>query len=262
MILYKYIPFDSGMKIIKSGKIGFSQPQYFNDPFDIPSYPTNNNVSAIEAVFEQLRVWGKEHIWAENSGALSMTRTPTNKLMWAHYADMHQGMVIGINVQEAGFTNKETNFIPAQFGDIKYVSERPTGEFVTQVREGMVVGATHHFMADHYEKTSSVFLHKSIEWSYEEEVRVVKCLKGIEGGSAVTESGSFEVIKINERPLYLYDMGQASIEEVYLGGRCQEKNQTAAIDLIKKTSPAAIVRKAKINKNRFGLEFRQIGEPK
>jgi len=165
-------------------------------------------------------------------------------------------------VQKAGFTNETSNFIPAQFGDVKYVSVRPSGQFVTKAKEGMIVGGTHHFMADHYEKTSNVFLHKSIEWSFEEEVRVVKCLKGIHNTSIETQSGSFDVIQINDRPLYLYNMGHGAISEIYLGGRCLEEDQTEVLNLIKASSPKTNVKKAIINKNRFELKFTQIFEPK
>lgn len=262
MILYKYVSFESGMNIVKSGKIGFSQPLYFNDPFDLPSYPKGKNLNPLESIFEGVGIWGKEYIWAESSGVLSMTRTPSNKLMWAHYANMHRGMVIGINVQEAGLTHEASNFIPAQFGDIKYVSVRPNGQILTQAKEGMIVGATHHFMPDHYEKTSKVFLHKSIEWSYEEEVRIVKCLKGIESGPVETQSGSFELMQVNGRPLYLYDMGHGAIAEIYLGGRCPEENQTELLDLIKTSSLKTTVKKTTINKNLFELKFTRVFEPK
>ena len=68
-------------------------------------------------------------------------------------------------------------------------------------------------------KLQRLFLHKPICWSYEEEVRVVKCLKGISGMESKTPSGTFNTIKIDERDLYLYSMPKEALVEVYFGVR-------------------------------------------
>jgi hypothetical protein len=104
MILYKYVSFEAGKAILGRNSIGFSQPKCFNDPFDLPTYPPEPAPNPVESLFSDVRTWVKNHIWAENTGILSLTRTPTNPLMWAHYADKHQGVVVGLDVVGAGLT--------------------------------------------------------------------------------------------------------------------------------------------------------------
>lgn len=145
MILYKYVPFAAGAQIIDSNAVLFSQPKTFNDPFDMPTYPDEPAGDPVSAVFAQVRTMGKNYIWAEKTGILSLTRTPANALMWAHYADKHQGMVIGINAETARFTDEQSNFIPAQYGSVIYVSRRVSGPFTTRPATGIAVGETHIF---------------------------------------------------------------------------------------------------------------------
>ena len=185
MILYKYVSSYEGRRILEKASLRFTQPEYFNDPFDLPAYPEDERTNPDDGIFSRLRTRGKNLAWQTNTGILSLTRTPTNPLMWAHYADKHQGIVIGIDVVQAGFTNEKTNLVPAQYGSVIYVSCRQKQPFFSQPGTGLVVGGTYHFPHDHYEKLQRLFLHKPLCWSYEEEVRVVKCLKGVsqDGGS-------------------------------------------------------------------------------
>jgi hypothetical protein len=97
MILYKYLTLEAAAKVLDNNSIGFSQPQYFNDPFDMPSYPEEPTSNSLDRMFSRLRTMGKDLAWAEHTGILSLTRTPTNALMWAHYAQNHEGVVIGID---------------------------------------------------------------------------------------------------------------------------------------------------------------------
>jgi hypothetical protein len=230
MILYKYVSFEAGKAILGRNSIGFSQPKCFNDPFDLPTYPPEPAPNPVESLFSDVRTWVKNHIWAENTGILSLTRTPTNPLMWAHYADKHQGVVVGLDVVGAGLTNEETNFIPAQYGSVVYITRRQNNPFVGEFKTPIEVGGTHHFMHDHYEKLQRVFLSKPLCWSYEEEVRVLKCLKGISAETSQTPSGRFESVDISGRFLYLFSLAPGSIKELYFGIRTDQK---AARDLCK-----------------------------
>lgn len=219
MILYKYASYNDGRKILESSSVLFTQPKFFNDPFDLPSYPEEkNSANPAERIFGRLRTMAKNTVWTENTGILSLTRTPTNPLMWAHYADKHRGMVIGIDVVAAGLTDENANLIPAQYGSVIYVSRRQDQPFIGKPERGLAVGSTYHFPHDHYEKLQRLFLHKPLCWSYEEEVRVVKCLKDIRNDAPDTPSGHFEVGTVNaDQDLYFYSLPQGSIAEVYFG---------------------------------------------
>lgn len=237
MILYKYVSFNAGARIIEGNAIGFSQPKYFNDPFDMPSYPEEEAADPVSGIFSPVRTWGKNYIWAEKTGILSLTRTPVNALMWAHYADSHQGLVIGIDSATAGFTDENSNLIPAQYGSVVYVSRRETTPFIVKPRKPIAVGNTHHFPADHYDKLQRVFLCKPLYWSYEEEVRVVKSLAGIEGEQADTQSGHFQLDSSRGRPLYLYALPPDSIRELYIGVKADDEAADALVYRAKTLHP-------------------------
>lgn len=217
MILYKYVPFDAGRRIIETTTLGFSQSKDFNDPFDAPSYPPEQADDPLGNIFERLRIMAKENTWADNTGILSLTRTPFNPLMWAHYADKHRGMVIGIDVEAAGLAKEAQNLIPVQYGSVIYVSRRPDQPFIDKPTTGLAVGATHNFPRDHYEKLQRLFLHKPLCWCYEEEVRVVKCLKDIPKEGGETPSGIFQTVDVDERSLHLLTIPAEALREVYLG---------------------------------------------
>lgn len=241
MILYKYVPFAGGERIIDGNAVLFAQPKTFNDPFDVPSYPDELAGEPASAILGRLRTMAKNYIWAENTGILSLTRTPANVLMWAHYADKHQGMVIGIDVEAAGFTDEQSNLIPAQYGSVVYVSRRVTGPFASRPTTGITVGATHHFPTDHYEKLQRVFLHKPLTWSYEEEVRVIKSLHGLQGDKATTASGTFSIVATEERTLHLYSLPKGAIREVYFGIRADLGAVDAVAARVAKADPSIAV---------------------
>ncbi len=96
--------------------------------------------------------------------------------MWAHYGQEHTGIVIGIDVNGAGFTNEETNFIPVHLGNVIYTQTKPNTDLMSETANSFFHEKTEHFPKDDFEGLQRAFLHKPICWSYEEEVRVVKCV--------------------------------------------------------------------------------------
>lgn len=259
MILYKYVPFDSGAKILGTNSIGFSQPEYFNDPFDLPSYPVQRYAEdrgdRAQYSIGMLRIINKNMSWARNSGILSLTRTPTNALMWAHYADKHEGLVIGIDVIKAGLTDERSNFIPAQFGTVIYVSRRHDHPFVSKPETALGVGTTYHFPQDHYEKLQRLFLQKPMYWSYEEEVRVVKCINGVTPDNSANPSGTFFVREVNGHPLYLYALPQGCIRELYFGIRTDDEASNALYCQAKALNPDLSVYECKLDADALSVEY-------
>ena len=52
-------------------------------------------------------------LWEKNTVILSLTRSPTNPVMCAHYTEGHRGVVFEIDTHAAGFTDIKTNMLPA-----------------------------------------------------------------------------------------------------------------------------------------------------
>lgn len=208
MILYKYVSHDTGLKILKNSQIGFSNANYFNDPFELhATYPSGDNNSAyinIRAI--------KRNSWAICYGVLSLTRQPLNSLMWAHYAKEHSGMVIGVDCTDKLFTGETGNLIPIQYGSVIYTNTKPSSKFLTK-RNRLKIGGIYDFDIKNLERFQRMFLYKPMCWSYEEEIRIVKHIGNDEFKSPFNKS------TYNNRPLYLLDLPIGSIKEIYIGLR-------------------------------------------
>ncbi len=248
MILYHYTKLGTARQILTSARIGFSQPGSFNDPFDTPvAIPVQpeNPIADIGA-----RI--KSQIWERKTAILSLTRSPTNMLMWAHYADGHRGAVLEIDAETADFVDERRNMIPAQFGSVVYARNRSTGPYLSTFNEGVVVGATHHFVLSHYEKWQRLFLTKPLEWAYEEEVRVAKCLDGLNSdGNSSNDSGNCTVIDVQERPLHCFEFPKSAISRVCVGA---EVDKTDRVKL-EKEFPDISIHKARLNETSFNIDF-------
>lgn len=219
MILYKYMSDPAAKAVLENQSIGFSKPDQLNDPYELrAAYPPYGGDERFSFIHE-VQSYGKYHIWSSTSGVLSLTRNPLNPLMWAHYGDEHKGVVLGIDMKKAGFFDTQRCLIPAQFGSVIYSQTRPTHPFPVLIEEAkpISVGHTHHYPFGHEEKLQRIFLQKPSCWSYEEEVRVVKCLSDREGGESC--SGSFNEVDLGDKIIYCYRLPEGSIKEVYVGMR-------------------------------------------
>lgn len=184
MILYKYVDLKTANLIFKHSTVKFSKPTSFNDPLELTSLFYDS--------MESRNTQRTKHIAASDSyGILSLTRTPLNPLMWAHYSkgkkysvkdvieldhnnNSHAGIAFGIDVELAGFNNTACNLIPAKYGNVIYTSTKPKHPYENSEYLSLYEGEEYSFKPELLEMLQRVFLYKSAHWSYEEEVRVVR----------------------------------------------------------------------------------------
>lgn len=203
MILYKYVSLEAGLKILEGNSIGFSEPRDFNDPFETAARNKSKD-SALKLVFSHLN--NSMNPWSYNVAVLSLTRQPRNKLMLAHYADNHKGMVIGFDISVINnFTSPEFCYIPAQHGSVIYTDTMPTFDALDKTFNS--------WESCSYEIRQRALLHKDLIWSMEEEVRIAISLRNYQD--------NFDVITIDDRPLYLYKLPENAIVEAYIGCRAE-----------------------------------------
>nr|WP_228050979.1 DUF2971 domain-containing protein [Pontibacterium sinense] len=212
----------TAIDVVGDNSIGFSCIEDLNDPFECTAFGfTDGDMPA------SIVAGGYRNRFSRKYALLSLTRQPLNSLMWSHYGDSHQGVVVGIDVEKAGFTCNVSSVIPAQFGEVIYTSSKPKSrQFQHSVDELMSIGLdTVGFEADFYNIVKRAFLYKSLEWGYEEEVRVVKSLSKSPygyhsfGGEFRNASGDWNQKRIASlgRPIYCYKLPEGAIKEVYLG---------------------------------------------
>lgn len=159
MILYKYISAES-LNVIFSNdyiSIKFSPFNSFNDPFE--SYgasiqPYDNN-SLIHLTMR--------HEINNKLACLCLSKNPLNVLMWSHYGDKHEGFVIGLDTETAGFDDDDDFIITAINGNMNY----------SEARDDKTIYITHDNIYDE-DVSRRLLLNKSLHWAYEDEVRVIK----------------------------------------------------------------------------------------
>ncbi|WP_136661487.1 DUF2971 domain-containing protein [Nitratireductor sp. XY-223] len=253
MILYKYMTVETAQKVLATNKIGFSRASFFNDPFDTPVATPVLTENPIDGLFADIRAQVKSSVWEKKTALLPLTRTAKNALMWAHYADSHRGAVLAIDTAKAGFLDSDTNMIPAHFGSVVYSRHRPSGAYGSEFGTAVQVGGTHQFVLEHYEKWQRLFLIKPLEWAYEEEVRVAKCIEGLKSGDSENESGSWSVIDSNGRPLHCFHLPAGSITEIYFGARVTDAQVKETIA----EHPSVDCYSAQLHQHRFSIDLKR-----
>lgn len=186
MQLYKYLPISTqSLSILTSGKIWYSKPAKFNDPFDCGldlsettkieekiqilrvrmqregwsdekitkqlqhSFTPDGELNEIAA--ENLRkMTGDIHHNRDNIGILSLSAVCNSVLMWSHYSAKHRGMCIELNVP-----------VTDSLHGINYSNEMPKytlHDLLIQPNPNAVM---------------RLFTTKHADWHYENEYRIV-----------------------------------------------------------------------------------------
>lgn len=210
--------FKAARSIIESSSLGFSCLEDLNDPFECSSFGFEENIDSL--VTAKIATGACKNRFSRHYGVLSLTRQPLNPLMWAHYGDEHQGVVIGIDVKLAGLSDEDTCIIPSQYGEMIYSATKPHSDLPTpSSKELMSIGNGIKFNSNAFNLVKRAFLYKSIEWGYEEEVRVVKDISKLPFSyhSGDGRSAFWNKISVSGRPLYCLDIPISAIKEIYLG---------------------------------------------
>jgi hypothetical protein len=227
MILYKYYGFKAGLAALRSSQLGFRKPDYFNDPFEFTYFSNVNK--------ERDTLSNKVQEIKNSVDVLSLTRTPLNPLMWAHYGEEHAGFVIGYDVSDEFFTSPNFNLIPVDEGDVLYTNTKTPSQVTDKDIHQIYLATIEAPLSSEQSQDSrtpirKMFLTKHAAWVYEEEVRVVKVSDSLFESSEEFQSHpyrSFEHIsrKITPEHVCCYVAGlklytkKQSIKEIYLGVR-------------------------------------------
>ncbi|NUT60142.1 DUF2971 domain-containing protein [Herbaspirillum sp. C9C3] len=208
MILYKYATTETALLMLQHGTITFSNGNTFNDPTELSSA---HYTGELQYPHGGIGRWP----FLNSFGICCLTRAPLNPIMWAHYGEKHRGVVIGIDANEAGLNATDTCVIPAKYGSLIYTGSKPQHPYIGSEAPEVMRGEIQQFDPLHLEALQRAFLHKSSEWAYEEEVRVVRSGRYLEESGAKLErdsNGDFT-------GRYFASIRKESIKSVHLGTR-------------------------------------------
>ncbi|MCI0147540.1 DUF2971 domain-containing protein [Paraburkholderia sediminicola] len=222
--LHKYVSIDI-LKRILGGSIRMTQPGGFNDPFEfLPELTIPNDQAGKLANFSfDIRAPRRESpltaviqvtdgqaasditsrhildILNQHIGILCLSKAPDSILMWSHYADQYQGAVITFDADHEFFADQI---------EVEYVEERPKKHIDSYKSEPVPVAE---------------LCAKSIEWTYEQEVRIVRPLQDCKRMEK-TDTRGF--------PVFTADIPQEAIVSVALGERTPVSQQQEIYQLV------------------------------
>jgi hypothetical protein len=223
---YKYLPAER-ITYLSDELLRFTQPSDLNDPFEcLPQKPSREEgkklvTQVAHNLIEKVEIekYGKEEFDIlieklledieegndnnlldgflrksrnkvnDNVGIFSLSKNCSNTLMWSHYTISHNGFCIGFDPTHPFFNiqKNDENFL---IRDVRYSTDRAKYRMdINQLKNGV-----------------ESFFTKSIDWQYEEEIRVVAML-----------NRAFKIILGNKFPINLFRVPHNSISEIILG---------------------------------------------
>jgi hypothetical protein len=163
-------------------------------------------------------------------GVLSLSRTKESLLMWAHYGDSHKGYVLGLDENHEFFKARDMVGRPTSPKNVIYTTQRV------------------HIDADRDDYREMLLCTKSLEWAYEEEVRVFRTF-----GKHFSD---FE--KNTKGQVHLFSIPHDCIREVYIGANCHASTRAAILAAIDQHKLNVKVYMAHLLFDKYALGFTEI----
>jgi len=280
--LCKYVTAEGLINILETGKLKWSAPRTFNDPFDLALNPwkfcleeygevlfkrvteiimghkkppstthqvlltirrlrINEPNATTEKVKRKINEYCSAHMQngktahaqyakkIQNSlgsaRVLCLAERHSNLLMWAHYANSHEGAAIEFQCQG--------NFL-GRVEKIIYQKDLPTKNFMPKLVDYAIgftnsePGGTQHLIT------------KSCHWKYEQEYRLTR----LAGDKSKNEE--------------YHEFPAKDLVRIYLGCKVSEQNEEEILSLIKGDFKQVKVEKASTNQKEFKLDFNPI----
>jgi len=161
-------------------------------------------------------------------GILCLTESPENLLMWAHYADSHQGFVVEFDADSPFFDQRKS---PKD--DLRHLRK----VVYREQRPSLVLSEMEDF---------SPFLTKGVDWRYEAEWRMMIPLSS---ASAVIGDGPTAV--------HLFEFPRSAIRSVILGCRMLEAKEEEIRRVLRSVDEFndVLCLRAQINETHYRLGF-------
>lgn len=163
----------------------------------------SNNEVWIKRIFDNFM-----KVTNRNIAILSLSESPTNELMWAHYANSHQGYVIGFD--------SENDFFKPRKGDPKTCGELMSVQY-SDTRPQVFVDP------GKLDIPKELFFTKTSTWSYEREWRIIRM-----------QSSADSIVSGN---IHLFKVPEAAVTSVIFGYKFPEVKRKAIEASIRVMTP-------------------------
>lgn len=193
MGFYKYTSLNVALKNLNNGLFRFTQPKYWNDPFEMKPCFTeyteadsgklfrlfsqlfikkeNKTLSPLDVIefdLERKRITREkiDAIINQNIVGLSLTISPDNLIMWANYADNHRGCIIEFDETHEYFKNFPYPKIKIPYSDNRVAID--INKFAKSIESIIANTDT--------EEDLTKYFTKSTHWEKEQEIRLISLL--------------------------------------------------------------------------------------
>lgn len=220
---YKYLPIER-ITYLNDELLRFTQPGDLNDPFECrPQTPkfedfesalnslgegfSKNGITASEVIRNTFtQEWFDKHFKEayektnNEIGILSLSRNWNNSLMWSHYTNSHKGFCIGFDEKHDFFKNylSEDKKTSKYTLDVVYSETRV--KIPTQLSQPRLL----------FEPQTT----KSVDWRYENEVRVIATL-----------NTALKSIKVEPFEIFLFSVPHDAISEIVMGVNISQEHE-------------------------------------
>ncbi len=154
---------------LKENSLYFSRPKDFNDPFDSVANFSQNSIKNIFSDIDTKGVFDKVdnpkkislefcNILKTIQGICCFSATYNNHLLWSHYASSHTGICLKFDILQ------DINFFK---DDLKFVNYRS------------IMPSIDIDKSDEDFDFEEMIFTKSLNWSYEQEIRLLKNVTGL-----------------------------------------------------------------------------------
>ncbi len=137
MIVYYFTSAKYGIENLKRRRLKVSDFSNLNDPFELLGIEMRDKEVRKAVIFEKLKM-------SKKYGLLCFSEDKYNPVQWAHYADKHKGVCLGLDIPEK------------KLRKVKYVTERLARETLNQS-----------------DRNEQLLTTKFNHWSYEQERRLI-----------------------------------------------------------------------------------------
>lgn len=211
-------------KLLENGELKFTKPSEFNDPFDCcPTQLGEVPVGSFPHAAGDMMNKSIQSMSSLMHGIACFTPHPNKMLMWSHYGDQHRSVCVGFDrrvLLDNPPKNSEGNPLYENVVKVEYTKNRPDEGSIEQ------------------------YYHKSEEWEYEDEHRIIS---GAKKGHPMWGEG-------------VWPVPPESIKEIILGARMNNGIEKEVVNLVRSVNPDIVIKKAILHMHTFEVLIEKYEE--
>lgn len=257
---YKYVSARTALLILQNKKLKYSSPLTFNDPFDVQTkidygFELTDLFSLLRAKFDhgvekfvdkfkdehkKLNDWWRQEV--KGSRVFCVAEENDNLLMWAHYAEDHQGAVIKFEC----LPSIDNTLCAAM--KVNYVNKPPVIATLDEYIKSLIGKHELDFDSLYYK----LFTSKSDHWAYEKEWRVF--IPSVDNPPPALA----KIIDKNDSLSILMHLYPQEIHSVYLGCKMKENVQKDIENNLSRDFSHVQIYKIIKDEREYKLNFEQV----